>query len=147
MSRAGLWTIDPPQDLPIGGSRVAAPQSPALLFRLAPLRSRSASHLYIAVLAMQLDTSHPGLGNHERQSCVQPTSRLLSCARGGSAWLAPLPVGCRHIIMLTACFPQDRTMFLIKLALWGAACSVSPSTFNLQKLRGVRGPPWPGIRP
>ena len=33
-------------------------------------------------------------------------------------------VGAVMIVMLTACFPQDRLGFLVSLALWGAACSL-----------------------
>src|SRR6202035_2651987 len=32
-------------------------------------------------------------------------------------------IGGVAIVALTACFPQDRTLFLISLALWGAACA------------------------
>src|ERR1700752_2417252 len=31
-------------------------------------------------------------------------------------------VGAVAIVVLTACFPQDRTGFLLGLAVWGAAC-------------------------
>ncbi len=33
-------------------------------------------------------------------------------------------VGAVAIVLLTACFPQDRALFLIGLALWGAACAL-----------------------
>src|SRR5262249_52626962 len=33
-------------------------------------------------------------------------------------------VGAVAIVILTACFPQDRAAFLIGLALWGAACTL-----------------------
>ena len=33
------------------------------------------------------------------------------------------PLGCIATVVLTGCFPQDRTLFLISLALWGAACT------------------------
>src|SRR6202040_1860444 len=33
-------------------------------------------------------------------------------------------VGAVVIVVLTACFPQDRALFLIALALWGAACAL-----------------------
>jgi uncharacterized membrane protein YccC len=32
-------------------------------------------------------------------------------------------IGAVVIVVLTACFPQDRTLFLVVLALWGAACA------------------------
>ena len=34
-------------------------------------------------------------------------------------------VGAVAIVTLTACFPQDRTWFLVGLALWGAACALA----------------------
>src|SRR5512132_1361122 len=33
-------------------------------------------------------------------------------------------VGAVAIVALTACFPQDRSIFLVGLALWGAACTL-----------------------
>src|SRR6185312_3454006 len=33
-------------------------------------------------------------------------------------------VGAVAIVVLTACFPQDRAAFLVSLALWGAACAL-----------------------
>ncbi|MGE5780265.1 MAG: FUSC family protein [Hyphomicrobiales bacterium] len=33
-------------------------------------------------------------------------------------------VGATAIVVLTACFPQDRSLFLVGLALWGAACTL-----------------------
>src|SRR6516164_2949586 len=33
-------------------------------------------------------------------------------------------IGAVAIVILTACFPQDRAAFLIGLALWGAACAL-----------------------
>jgi hypothetical protein len=33
-------------------------------------------------------------------------------------------VGAVAIVVLTACFPQDRALFLVGLALWGAACAL-----------------------
>src|SRR5271163_2043050 len=33
-------------------------------------------------------------------------------------------VGAVAIVVMTACFPQDRAAFLVTLALWGAACAL-----------------------
>ena len=33
-------------------------------------------------------------------------------------------VGAVAIVVLTACFPQDRAAFLVSLALWGAGCAL-----------------------
>src|SRR5258708_7813758 len=42
--------------------------------------------------------------------------------RQGSFRMVGTVVGAVAIVILTACFPQDRTGFLLGLALWGAAC-------------------------
>jgi uncharacterized membrane protein YccC len=39
-------------------------------------------------------------------------------------------VGGAAIVVLTACFPQDRTAFLVGLALWGAACAFATTVFR-----------------
>src|SRR5262245_6252754 len=39
-------------------------------------------------------------------------------------------VGAIAIIVLTACFPQDRAAFLIGLALWGAACALAATVLR-----------------
>jgi uncharacterized membrane protein YccC len=43
----------------------------------------------------------------------------------GKSWFRTVGtvVGSIAIVVLTACFPQDRVLFLISLALWGAACA------------------------
>src|SRR6516162_9931185 len=33
-------------------------------------------------------------------------------------------IGAVAIVVLTACFPQDRALFLVSLALWGAGCAL-----------------------
>src|SRR5437763_16428001 len=33
-------------------------------------------------------------------------------------------IGALAIVVMTACFPQDRAAFLVTLALWGAACAL-----------------------
>jgi uncharacterized membrane protein YccC len=39
-------------------------------------------------------------------------------------------VGALAIVMLTACFPQERAAFLIGLALWGAACTLAATLLH-----------------
>jgi uncharacterized membrane protein YccC len=39
-------------------------------------------------------------------------------------------VGGAAIVVLTACFPQDRAAFLAGLALWGAACALATTVFR-----------------
>src|SRR5271166_4093070 len=39
-------------------------------------------------------------------------------------------VGAVAIVVLTACFPQDRGPFLVGLALWGAACALAATVLR-----------------
>ena len=49
-------------------------------------------------------------------------------------------VGAIVIVVLTACFPQDRVAFLVALALWGAVCAfVATLLAQLRVLRGGAG--------
>src|SRR5262249_13437916 len=43
--------------------------------------------------------------------------------KGRFSMTGPL-VGAIAIVVLTACFPQDRAAFMVGLALWGAACAL-----------------------
>ena len=43
---------------------------------------------------------------------------IVAVLLGGAA------IGAVAIVVLTACFPQDRAAFLVGLALWGAACAL-----------------------
>ena len=45
--------------------------------------------------------------------------RMISTIVGGAA-----------IVVLTACFPQDRAGFLVGLASWGAACALATTVFR-----------------
>jgi uncharacterized membrane protein YccC len=49
--------------------------------------------------------------------------QLGASLRKGWFRIAGTVVGDIAIVALTACFPQDRALFLISLALWGAACA------------------------
>jgi hypothetical protein len=49
--------------------------------------------------------------------------RLGASLRKGWFRMIGTPVGAVAIVLLTACFPQDRCLFFIGLALWGAACA------------------------
>jgi uncharacterized membrane protein YccC len=116
MSRAGLWTIDPPQVYQ-SVAAVLRSASPALLFGL---------RLWIAVclalyIAFWLQLDSPSWAGTTAAIVCQPN--LGSSLRKGWFRLVGTFAGAVAIIMLTACFPQDRTVFLISLALWGAACA------------------------
>src|SRR2546423_14310345 len=39
-------------------------------------------------------------------------------------------VGAIAIVVLTACFPQDRAAFMVGLALWGAICALSATVLR-----------------
>ena len=116
MSRAGLWTIDPPQVYQ-SVAAVLRSATPALLFGL---------RLWIAVclalyIAFWLQLDSPSWAGTTAAIVCQPN--LGSSLRKGWFRLVGTFAGGVAIIMLTACFPQDRTVFLISLALWGAVCA------------------------
>ncbi len=49
-------------------------------------------------------------------------------------------VGAAMSVLLTACFPQNRALFLLGLALWGAACALAATLLrNFAVLRGGAG--------
>jgi uncharacterized membrane protein YccC len=116
MSRAGLWTTDLRQAYQ---SVTAALRSatPALLFGL---------RLWVAVclalyIAFRLELDSPSWAGTTAAIVCQPS--LGASLRKGWFRMIGTPIGGVAIVALTACFPQDRTLFLISLALWGAACA------------------------
>jgi uncharacterized membrane protein YccC len=50
--------------------------------------------------------------------------QLGASLRNGWYRIIATVVGAVVIVLLTACFPEDRTGFLVSLALWGAACAL-----------------------
>jgi uncharacterized membrane protein YccC len=58
----------------------------------------------------------------------QPT--VGASLRKGGFYLIGSVVGAVAIVVLTACFPQDRIGFLIGLALWGAACAFTATLLH-----------------
>jgi uncharacterized membrane protein YccC len=115
MSRAGLWTTYPPQAY----QSVAALRSvtPALLFGLR-LWGAVCLALYVT-FSLELDS--PSVAATTAAVVCQPS--LGASLRKGWFRMLGTPTGGVAIVVLTACFPQDRTMFLISLALWAAACT------------------------
>src|SRR3981189_2692447 len=112
MSRAGLWATDPPQAY----QSVAAALRPAAPARLFALR------LWIAVclalyIAFWLELDSPSWAGTTAAIVCQPS--LGASLRKGWFRMVGTPAGGVAIVVLTACFAQDRTMFLISLALWG----------------------------
>src|ERR1700688_3391526 len=116
MSRAGLLATDSPHGYPcVAGALRSA--SPALLFGL---------RLWIAVclalyVAFWLELDSPSWAGTTAAIVCQPS--LGASLRKGWFRMIGTPTGGVAIVVLTACFAQDRTVFLISLALWGAACA------------------------
>jgi uncharacterized membrane protein YccC len=91
---------------------------PALLFGLR-LWASACLALYIAFW-LELDT--PSWAATSAAIVCQP--RLGASLRKGWYRLIGTVVGAVAIVVMTACFPQDRAAFLVTLALWGAACAL-----------------------
>jgi uncharacterized membrane protein YccC len=121
MSWAGLWTIDPAQACRPAGGRVATAlrsAAPALLFGLRLLAAVCLA-LYVAFW-LQLDNAY-WAGTSAAVVCQPSLGASLR-----KAWfrMVGTVIGAVVIVVLTARFPQDRTSFLLGLALWGAACAL-----------------------
>src|ERR1700692_2190774 len=116
MSRAGLWATVPAHAYQEGAAALrSAP--PALLFGL---------RLWVAVclalyIAFWLELESPSWAGTTAAIVCQPS--LGASLRKGWFRMIGTPTGGVAIVVLTACFAQDRTLFLISLALWGAACA------------------------
>jgi uncharacterized membrane protein YccC len=50
-------------------------------------------------------------------------------------------VGAVTIVVLTACFPQDRALFFVGLALWGAACALVATLLRAGRRHRSGSPP------
>jgi uncharacterized membrane protein YccC len=90
---------------------------PALLFGLR-LWASVCLALYVA---FWLELDSPSWSGTTAAIVCQPS--LGASLRKGWFRMVGTPIGGVAIVVLTACFPQDRTVFLISLALWGAACA------------------------
>ena len=118
MNWAGLWTTDPAQACPPAGGRVAIAlrsAAPALLFGLR-LWAAVCLALYVAFW-LQLDNAY--WAGTSAAIVSQPS--LGASLRKGWFRMVGTVVGAAAIVVLTACFVQDRLGFLVALALWGAA--------------------------
>jgi hypothetical protein len=116
MNRAGLWATDPPHAYQSVAAALSS-ATPALLFGLR-LWAAVCLALYITFW-LQLDS--PSVAGTTAAVVCQPS--LGASLRKGWFRMLGTPTGGVAIVVLTACFPQDRTMFLISLALWAAACT------------------------
>jgi uncharacterized membrane protein YccC len=90
---------------------------PSLLFGLR-LWAAVCLSLYIA---FWLELDSPSWAGTTAAIVCQPS--LGASLRKGWFRMIGTPVGGVAIVVLTACFAQDRNTFLISLALWGAACA------------------------
>src|SRR5437660_9136005 len=91
---------------------------PALLFGLRVWAAVSLA-LYVAFW-LELDNAY-WAGTSAAIVC-QP--QLGASLRKGWFRMIGTVVGAVAIVLLTACFPQDRAPFLVGLALWGAGCAL-----------------------
>src|SRR6266851_4638923 len=121
MTEAGLCAPGPPRASWADARRLASAlqsAAPALLFGLR-LWAATCLALYIAFW-LQLDNAY-WAGTSAVIVC-QPS--LGASLRKGWFRMVGTAVGAVAIVLLTACFPQDRIGFLLGLALWGAACGL-----------------------
>ena len=116
------------------GGTVAA--VPPLLFGLR-LWASVCLALYVAFW-LELDNAY--LGGHDSAAIVcQP--HLGASLRKGWFRMIGTVVGAIAIVVMTACFPQDRAAFFVTLALWGAA--MRARRHAVAQFRGLcRGTGW-----
>src|ERR1700737_5621178 len=121
MSQAELRAMNPARAGRTPRWRVAGALGsggPALLFGLRVWAAVSLA-LYVAFW-LQLDNAY-WAGTSAAIVC-QPS--LGASLRKGWFRMVGTAIGAVAIVVLTACFPQERTGFLLGLALWGAACGL-----------------------
>jgi uncharacterized membrane protein YccC len=97
---------------------MAKAAAPAMLFGLR-LWASACLALYVAFW-LELDT--PSWAATTAVIVCQP--HLGASLRKGWYRLIGTVVGATAIVVMTACFPQDRVAFFVSLALWGAACAL-----------------------
>ena len=74
-------------------------------------------------IAFWLELDNPFWAGTSAAIVCQP--QLGASLRKGWFRMIGTLVGAVAIVVLTACFPQDRALFLVGLALWGAACALA----------------------
>ena len=74
-------------------------------------------------IAFWLELDNPFWAGTSAAIVCQP--QLGASLRKGWFRMIGTLVGAVVIVVLTACFPQDRALFLVGLALWGAACALA----------------------
>src|ERR1700719_4012382 len=122
MSRADGWTPGSPQNGWLAARRVAGALrsvGPPLLFGL-----RLWASVYLALYVafwLELDNAF-WAGTSGAIDCQ---TQLGASVREGWFSMIGTVIGAVAIVVLTACFPQDRVPFLVGLALWGAGCALT----------------------
>src|SRR4051794_16583938 len=96
----------------------AAKAAPSLLFGLR-LWASVCLALYVA---FWLELDNPQWAGTTAALVCQP--HLGASLRKGWFRMIGTVIGAVAIVVMTACFPQDRTAFLVSLALWGAVCAL-----------------------
>src|SRR6266851_2007724 len=123
MSRAGLCRgLTGPDPRRLASALWSA--APALLFGLR-LWAAVCFALYVAFW-LELDNAY-WAGTSAAIVC-QPS--LGASLRKGWFRMVGTVIGAVAIVLLTACFPQQRTGFLLGLALWGAACAFAATLLH-----------------
>src|SRR5271163_1745435 len=79
-------------------------------------------------LAFWLELDNPYWAGTTAALVCQP--HLGASLRKGWYRMIGTVVGGVAIVVLTACFPQDRVAFLVGLALWGAACALAATLLH-----------------
>src|SRR6202047_2837173 len=118
MSGAELRATGPPGRFSAVLTQAARTASPPLLFGLR-LWASVCLALYVAFW-LELDNAY-WAGTSAAIVC-QP--HLGASLRKGWFRMIGTVIGAVAIVVLTACFPQDRAPFLVGLALWGAGCAL-----------------------
>src|SRR6267142_1044072 len=116
MSRVGLWASDTAQAYR-AVARALCSAGPAVLFGLR-LWAAVCLALYVAFWLELGDAYWAGTS-----AAIMCQPHLGASLRKGWYRLIGTLIGATAIVVLTACFPQDRAPFLVGLALWGAGCA------------------------
>ena len=88
-------------------------------------------------LAFWLELDNPDWAGVTAAFVCQP--HLGASLRKGWYRMIGTVVGGMAIVVLTACFPQDRVAFLVGLALWGAGCAFVATILRNSSLAGPCG--------
>src|ERR1700688_326485 len=117
MSRAGLWTTDPPRAYQSVTATLRS-ATPTLLFGLR-LWAAVCLALYVAFWLQLDNASWAGTS-----AAIVCQTSLGASLRKRWFRMVGTAAGATAIVVLTACFPQDRIGFLFGLAVWGGACGL-----------------------